>query len=359
MPALMGDSIYIITSSGMAVSLDVATGGERWRTSTHESASACTFSMAAGLGYVIAATAGGSGGLFEKRLVALDPDTGAIVWTFVFPSDGAPTCNLLVVLVDCPTHGKVAVFADSQGKVYKLELPTGKLVWSADGPQPPGFTTGGAILGPDGVIYVTTNTGNAPSQYNVHGLIAASPGKGVVSAHALSTGMLKWRIVLGLGNEANNAASIGPLGSDGSLAVVVGVGVNPELSTSIQPASGTKGRHEPAYTLALDALDGNLLWNYTMPLWHGPAAGDSIKRICLPDSSANIAVDGNGVVFVPHEDGVVYGIRDADGNGVIEEGEVRSYEVRPAEHLPGFAGDRTRDAGGGTLRRRRRMDSTP
>ena len=84
---------------------------------------------------------------------------------------------------------------------------------------------------------------------------------------------------------------------------------------------------EPAKTFALDAATGAIVWQYDMPLWHGAAAGDGFPENhgCAPDSSANNAIGGDGVAYVPHEDGRVYAIRDADGDGVIHEGEVSSW----------------------------------
>jgi len=354
-PTLMGGALYTITGSGKVISLDTTTGAERWRTDTNDAASGDTFSMAAGLGYVVTATVGSSGCQGECRVIALDPSTGAIVWTFDVGVDESPgdkadngqrsaeerhdvissvqrdgdvkpvgAYNMMVALVECATHGKVAVFSNSVGKVYKLDLATGELLWTTDALPSAGFTTGGAIVGPDDTVYAVSNLG---ATVGFESLTVSHTG--VVSAHALSTGALKWRIDLGLGNEANSAPSIGPISGRASrLALVVAVGINPAVPQNlVKPADGTSGAPRRAYTLALDPSDGSLLWNYTMPLWHGAAAGDSFARVCLPDSSANVAIDGTGTVFIPHEDGLVYGIRDANGDGAIGEGEVRSYDL--------------------------------
>mmetsp|Transcript_43267 Transcript_43267/g.119679 ORF Transcript_43267/g.119679 Transcript_43267/m.119679 type:complete len:244 (+) Transcript_43267:449-1180(+) len=86
-----------------------------------------------------------------------------------------------------------------------------------------------------------------------------------------------------------------------------------------------RGAAEPAKTLALDAATGAVVWQYDMPLWHGAAAGDTPTHACAPDSSANSAIGGDGVAYVPHEDGRVYAIRDANGDGAIHQGEVSSW----------------------------------
>jgi len=285
--------------------------------------------MAAGLGHVIAAVGTNFAGQGELGLVALHPDTGAISWMYQLDDPDVPAYNTLVSLVECATHGKVAVFASSTGTVYALELATGKLLWSAKGPQPAGFSTGGAIVGPDSTVYVATSIAGEGEEF-VDAFLSSqtTSHEGVVSAHVLSNGTLKWRVNLGRGNEANSAPSIGSLSSDSSsLAVIVAVGINPSNADSSKPADGTSGPPRPAYTIALDATSGSLLWNYTMPLWHGAAAGDSPTHGCVPDSSGNVAIDGAGVVYVPHEDGAVYAIRDADGDGAIDNGEVHRFDL--------------------------------
>lgn len=145
----------------------------------------------------------------------------------------------------------------------------------------------------------------------------------------LTSGSLKWRNTLGVGNEANNAAAIGRLyGHDSTLSVVVAVGTNPPLTTSLTaPADGSSGPARPAYTLAIDATNGEIVWNYSMPVWHGPAAGDSLLHVCLPDSSANAAIGGDGVVYVPHEDGR----RVADPTSLPVE---LPHAALPRAHLP-------------------------
>jgi hypothetical protein len=108
--------------------------------------------------------------------------------------------------------------------------------------------------------------------------------------------------------------------------VVVAVGPNPPMSSSPEEATGSEGVVLPAQTIALDAATGRVVWSYEMPPWRGPAAGDTATRMCLPDSSANIAIGGDGVVYVPHEDGVLYAMRDRNGDGTISDDEVNRYD---------------------------------
>jgi len=292
--------------------------------------------MAAGHGVVIAATDGfrgvgdESGNNGEKGLVALDA-RGVVLWRRNFA--GSPAYNILVDILLCPADGEVAVFSSDVGTVYKLRLWTGERIWTMPGPTNAAFTTSGSIVGPDGTIFTTAvvATINATLAQEPTNGPGAQSARGVVRARHLTSGRLKWEVDLGAPNtQANNAPSVGRLGGPASpLAVVIAVGPNPTPSPAdiIFGSHNKSGQREPAKTIALDAATGQIIWTYTMPLWHGGAAGDSLAHPCLPDSSANIAIDGAGIVYVPHEDGAVYAIRDDDGDGVIGEGEVASYQL--------------------------------
>lgn len=247
-------------------------------------------------------------------MIALEAACGSIRWTLDFPS---AMYNSMASLVD----GAV-VIADASGGVYKLALATGKAIWEMPAPVAGSFTTGGAILGPDSTIYVTSNVGATPNPF----LGGAHSPPGIVSAYDLASGRLKWRTNLGAGNTANVGGAIGRLDGPASpLTFVIPVGPNPTLALGTTPANGTSGPPEPAKVVALDAATGALVWEYAMPLWHGPAAGDYIPHLNLPDSSANPAIGGDGTVYVAHEDGAVYAIKDRNGDREISEDEVSSY----------------------------------
>ena len=82
---------------------------------------------------------------------------------------------------------------------------------------------------------------------------------------------------------------------------------------------------------AFNAKTGNLLWRLDLPRWeHYAAAGDEagvIPRIlrgtrplCLPCASGYGVVDAQGVFWMQHLDGLLYRVKDWNGNGNIEEG---------------------------------------
>ena len=339
-PALMDGSLYVITYDGTVVSLDMASGAERWRVRTGDTALSC-FSVAAGFGVVIVPTVRAGSSTGENRLLAFDAH-GRKLWQTDLPgasklanltnplkalNDGA-AFNMLVSLVMCPEHGPVALLADTCGTTYKLALSSGDVLWRVEGPG--SFSTGGAIVGPDDTVYVTTVFGDGASSVTTGDPESHPLGpvaRGIVSAYELSGGRLKWRTDLGVGNESNNAPTIGRLDGPGApLRVVVAAGPNPFTAQNRELADGTTGAPLPARTIALDAATGVVVWVREFPTWHGAAAGDSTAFACRPDSSANAAIGSDGAVYVPHEDGRLYVMRDADANGEISEDEVATHD---------------------------------
>merc|ERR1740123_618435 len=132
------------------------------------------------------------------------------------------------------------------------------------------------------------------------------------------------------------------LGSGGSLAVVVGVGENPDLPDLRLQLFGVRQgpKEKKARVMALDAATGSALWTHELPMWHGWAAGDTAlpNHICLPDSFGNPAIGGDGSVYVGFQSGHFYAIRDKDGNGQIEPAEASSFNFNNAfQGSPGIA----------------------
>jgi len=331
-PALMDDSIYLATETGRVISVDAETGHVRWNASVGDQGSVDTWSMSASDGTILASTKGAAADMGGGRLVALDT-SGVQLWQFSEISP--PTFNVMPAIVRDPSSGDmVVVFDDSGGNVYKLSLATGQLIWKAAGAYTsnyPGFGTGGSIVGPDDTVYVTSNEGwddGPPDAMTIMGP-ERRVQQGLVAAYALGSGALKWSVNLGENCDAQNGPAIGPLDGPGSpLRVVVAVGPVPDLADEPGPAKGEHGVPYPAQTIALDAETGAIVWRYDMPTWHGAAAGDGLDpaHVNFPDSSANAAIGGDGFVYVPHEDGVVYAMRDDDGDGVISAGEVTSHD---------------------------------
>merc|ERR1712151_122232 len=94
-----------------------------------------------------------------------------------------------------------------------------------------------------------------------------------------------------------------------------------------------------------DAATGTELWRFEAPPFTHPAAmGDEewlLRRIrfvygsekapeaglaCIPDSWAQATIGGDGTVYAGSQDGYLYAVKDADGDGLISKEEVSSYD---------------------------------
>eukprot|EP00913_Durusdinium_trenchii_P034604 g32374.t1 len=54
------------------------------------------------------------------------------------------------------------------------------------------------------------------------------------------------------------------------------------------------------------------------------------EPVCMPDANSQPVIDGAGTAFVPFQDGHVYAVRDANGDGKISPDEVQSHHVGDA-----------------------------
>merc|ERR1712110_505256 len=88
--------------------------------------------------------------------------------------------------------------------------------------------------------------------------------------------------------------------------------------------------------LGLDPETGTELWRWSPPDWKRSAvAGDDeglINRLttgtgfaCLPNPWGSPSIDADGSVFLPHQNGNLYVLRDTNKDGLISAGEVSSF----------------------------------
>jgi len=310
-PALMDGAIFAGTDEGRVFALDTDTGRQLWSTKVAQSIGGDTWSVTAAEGVVVVpgqqqpilAPAGGG-----NRVLALDAKDGSKKWSF---TPGDMVYNFLSAV-----HQGSLVFSDLTGRAYRLKLESGDEIWRTERAKNAAPTTGGAVVGPNGIVYVTSNLHQGPSTV------------GKVSALTFSKGQLLWEQTVGL--PANNAAAVGLLGEGplASLGVVIGVGANPSLPGPVSNLLRALDP-KPGKVIALNALTGKPIWSYNMPTWQGAAAGDTLSHVCLPDSFGNPAIGGDGTVYIGFENGKLYAIRDGDGDGQINErqGEASSYST--------------------------------
>mmetsp|Transcript_6857 Transcript_6857/g.18523 ORF Transcript_6857/g.18523 Transcript_6857/m.18523 type:complete len:510 (-) Transcript_6857:243-1772(-) len=345
--SLMEGSVYLNTAYGFVVALDMETGKERWATQiSRETAgdTACVFALNK---TIISATQMNpetrpDNAHRNTAIVALNDD-GTYRWTF---TTKIPTFNFQG---SSPGDGTL-VFQDHAGGLFRVRLDDGSLVWESGIKDRMMFffTTGAAVCGPNGLVYVSSN------YYD----------RGIIHAYRLEDGQQVWRREVGM--PVNQAVAYGVLAGNPKPAVVAGIGENPGMPLSMSlpgwmpnylraaihwASIWTAGRPNwfwgthvlPAAIVALDAETGETRWSYTPPPFTRPSCeGDEaslekrqemakkfpefgIDAICLPDDWAQAVIGGDGTTYIGHQDGKLYAVRDANGNGQIEDSEVSTH----------------------------------
>mmetsp|Transcript_20096 Transcript_20096/g.55342 ORF Transcript_20096/g.55342 Transcript_20096/m.55342 type:complete len:470 (-) Transcript_20096:100-1509(-) len=309
-PALMDGKLFFSTDKADVVALDMATGQQLWHTQVAASTAGDTWSMTAGDGVVLSAAAPAPT-KNNNLLVALNATNGNRMWTFGTTED---IYNVLPAIKDGS-----CVFSDSKGKVYRLHLNTGRVIWQTPTPQLSTFTTGGSVIGPNGVVYTTWNAGERKGM---------DWGKGMIGAYSFESGEKLWST--NVEYMANNGAAVGKLAC-GRLGVVVGIGENPDPPSPRLGIRDGVGPLKKARIVALDALTGEFLWTYQLPDWHGSALGDERRPdICLPDAFGNAAIGGDGTVYVGHASGLLYAVRPRASGGSVADSEVSAWQTGAA-----------------------------
>jgi len=313
----------------------MASGKTLWRVRAASQAGGDTWSLMARAGVVLVAMSTGvpprGGG--NNQIIALQGSDGTVLWRWTVPL-GRSVYNWIGSFVDDPPS---VVFSTSDGQPYRVRLCDGKTMW--EGPVGsahlglPGFSTGGLIIGPNGLAFGTSNFKNLTGKF------------GLLSAFNVSTGEFVWRQVQAM--AANNAPSVGKLGSDDRVSVVIATGENAMFPDPVAEARGHWIDGSPvawrSELFAFDAATGEPTgWSFAPPPHRRPQAeGDHFPdHICLPDAWSNGAIDGRGTFFIGHMSGNVFAVRDADGDGRIDEeaGEVaKYYGGRCYQGSPGLA----------------------
>ncbi|CAJ1449086.1 unnamed protein product [Effrenium voratum] len=282
----------------------------------------------------------------NNAMMAISTKDGSFLWDYVGDeliwnfSPAYPGDETLVVGSGC-------------GTVYRIAFG-GKLLWKAgvQSGSPIFCGTGGAALGPNGVIYHEYNTLDDNSLQAALGIIKGNTSgiTGHLAAYRLSDGQKLWQKEFGPRYLGMQYPSVGRLGPSGPLAVVVAVGENPGTPVVMEKEERARYLADPEYrkkmgvptfvnaVVALDAESGDQLWRFEEEPWnHFGAAGDeervpefkdSIENpICLPDLQ--------GIPVINSYDGTVYAasahagnltaIRDLNGDGIIQESETKVF----------------------------------
>jgi len=284
--AMHGNSLHIATSKGVALSLDLKSGEENWRTKYSPMAGGDSPGAAAINGLVILAGASGLvtavGG--NDEVVALSAADGSVKWRFR-PDEFI--YNFMPAAL-----GDNLVFIDRTGAMYCLSVSTGALQWKSEG-SADGFTTAGVAIGPNGVAYTTFNSQGTDA--------------GLLKAYDVSTGSLYWTRKLGV--EAAAAPAVGKLGPDGPMAVLTGVGKN--------QGAYTKRLHDgKAQLRAFDATSGADLWTFQSPskMIHGASGpGSAPTEDSIPDTWSTPSIAADGTIYIGWQGGEHFAIDGATG----------------------------------------------
>ena len=315
-PSLYNGMVYASDTEGHVFALHMLTGQPAWNTQVAESIGQDNGFNMVHAGVALAACDyrdPSPGGAANQKIKALNASTGAELWTY---EPDTPLWNFLPLFVGDDNF----VFQDMSGKVYRLSLATGEVMWKAGGLNGT-WTDGGAAVGANGLVFAVNNNHPIPVAWTTEYM------PGTLSAYNLSDGQLVWRVTTP--RPPNNAPAVGRVKNLEGLSVVV------PLCQQILIGS-TCDVH------VYDAETGGLRW-----VFHGPTqtgllqAGDAegilgrtkrgVRSLCLPNGWSAPAIDGQGVVFVGNEEGNFYALQDVDGDGVSwGPGEVAHYDTKAA-----------------------------
>lgn len=307
-PALSDGKVYVTNTDGEVVALSMKTGQPLW-SSKFTSTVGTDISGVAVLDGVIVAESQGSMVGGAKAVVGLDANDGHTLWEFKAMSQ-------LWNFMPMNTGNGTFVFQDQIGGVYHVRTRDGQLLWHSgySGSWTEHFTDGLAMVA-DGMVYAVHSEGKS----------IKSKQKSNLRAYELASGKEVWQ--QDFPYPANSQPVVAHLGKGSGvsdrLQVVMPIGAQP------LPFGG--GHYQSAIR-AFDAKTGEPVWEYTPPTWNSDFVAGDFKRalhktICLPNPYGSPSVDARGTVYTGHLNGKIYAIRDDNGDGIIQEAEVSSYNT--------------------------------
>ncbi|CAE7372597.1 unnamed protein product [Symbiodinium sp. KB8] len=303
-PYLTGDMLLSSTTEGNVFAVDRHTGQELWVTHVADDAGAdAAYPAALGGVFVVASSRwkGSSDSAPSEpwgntQIFGLAVHSGEKLWDF--ESDA-----VLMDFTPLFPNDDTFVFMSQDGSVYRVGLHNGTLLWKADSNISDSYSDGGAVIGPNGVVYACSNI--------EHGM-QGTPG--VVRAFTLTSGHLLWEQILK--DPCCTFPAVGHVKGSEALAVVVAAGAWP------------KEEVDTGSVLALEAETGALLWQFNAEPYAPPlAAGDEERLayfhrhpgvserllcvLCLPAQWSAPVIAGDGAVYVGRADGKLYVVHGA------------------------------------------------
>jgi outer membrane protein assembly factor BamB len=279
----------LVSGRSAVYALDAATGDQIWRSDITNSSLPAT---------PVDGVALGGGRLYVNRadgvVLALDAATGEERWEVQLPKPqrGTPVFEDELVFITTGFDG---------AEIYALQASTGGIAWMVEGPQNP--TTGAAVL--DGTLFV--------------------PFDGALVAYDATTGVERWRAATGLrtADDPTGSSPGLPLVSGGTV-YVTSNGFSGSATEAFDAATGAQqwiapvgefSGSAPALVnsilivgsdsgelVGLDADTGAESWRVTVP-----------KKVDIDLNQESPPLVGNGWVFVNDDEGGVVGLSWPDG----------------------------------------------
>lgn len=304
-PTLYNGALHISTNSGLVVAINESTADELWRSQVACSTSMDASALSVADGLIILPTSS-TCSLGNDHLVALNSSTGSVRWSY---KPAAEVRNFMGPISD----GSL-VFEDFSGQVYALSTESGKAIWAekvlaGQAETQQGATAGTSVIGHNRIAYATINRGKY----------------GFVAAFNLTTGQAIWQTRTDM--PIRTAPTIGVLhpSGQGDLSVVVGIGEDSEDEETPSRFS----------LIAIDARNGSLLsWRADMESFtkdrhsvETPASNGAVetpKGKGAPKQLPSATIGGDGTVYIGLDNGMLFAMRDMDGDGTIKRFEATS-----------------------------------
>lgn len=325
-PVIDQGMVYISDTKGGVRALDMKDGKRIWHTNVSETTGQDNGFNMVHKGVLLAAadwTGDSPQGPANKYVKALNATTGDLLWSY---QPDMPIWNFLALFPDESS----LVFQDMTGKAYRLSLE-GKLMWKAGGLEGT-WTDGGAALGPNGLVYTVNN--NHPPGYMTKLTWDPPTLPGTLSAYDVKDGALKWQVTTP--RPPHNAPAVGKVYGWDGLSVVIPVcqQVFPGATCDVNVYDANTGEprwvfHGPTQKGLMQA--GDLEGLATRKAIFSLESGGSGRAVCLPNGWSAPTITADGTVFVGSEEGPIFALRDADGDGrVLGEQEVSSFDSKGA-----------------------------
>mmetsp|Transcript_30968 Transcript_30968/g.92119 ORF Transcript_30968/g.92119 Transcript_30968/m.92119 type:complete len:994 (+) Transcript_30968:96-3077(+) len=317
--ALVGRSFFFNDTLGFVHSFDIETAEVNWRVRCFPAhgASGCALSATKDVVLTAGEERGTNG---ENMLCALEPESGAVRWTFRFPVPGYNTFPQLTEDLNYVVVGAI------NGGWYAVSMTDGELAKSWLPPWTDSFSTAGPTVGPRGRVYVTSNLQQQKDQ---------PWPTGITRCFDIPSAELKWEVEDKM--EITQVPTVVPAElAGGTELVLVPIGhqaCGTEIDHSVRNVFGGS---IPGRLAALETETGKERWSFSPPpLPSAYPAGASDGDIIPPDAWSNAVVDSRGTVYITWMGGIIYALR-AETGAVLSRYEMGSVSNGSPALAPGM-----------------------